>query len=113
MHLILVGVEASLQYLRARTPWRENNHGGSARHLSRPSGFPYWTVAVAPHAKTAQDLLFSCGVVPVGGADPQPASWNPYVKDWVRRHQLPGALKFFQEEPSEAQPPYEPPNGDY
>ena len=102
MHLILVGVEASLQYLKPAAVFTQTDHGGAARH---PAAFrlPVWTVAITPHAKTAQDLLFSCGVVPVHQTS-QPASWDPYVKDWVRRHQLPGAFAIFSEEPSEAQP---------
>jgi pyruvate kinase len=102
MHLILVSVEASLQYLKPAAVFTHTDNGASARRLAA-FRLPVWTVGITPDAKTAQDLLFSCGVVPVHQPC-QPASWDPYVKDWVRRHQLPGAFAIFSEEPSAAQP---------
>jgi pyruvate kinase len=102
MHLILVSVEASLQYLKPAAVFAHTDNGASARRLAA-FRLPVWTVAITPDARTAQDLLFSCGVVPVHQPS-QPASWDPYVQDWVRRHQLPGAFAIFSEEPSAAQP---------
>jgi hypothetical protein len=60
-------------------------------------------VAITANARTAQDLLFSCGVVPVLETS-SPASWNPYIKDWVRAHQLSGAFAILTERPAAAQP---------
>ncbi len=60
---------------------------------------PVWTVALSPNRKTTQDLLFSSGVLPVH--DPNtPASWNAYIKDWVRRLELPGIFAIFTQRPS-------------
>jgi len=98
MHLISVGVEASLEYLKPAAVFARTDSGKSARRLA---GFrlPVWTVAVTPNAKTAQDLLFSAGVVPVL-LQQSPASWNGYVKDWVRSHQLPGEFAILTQRPA-------------
>jgi pyruvate kinase len=98
LHLIAVGVEASLEYLKPAAVFTWTESGASARRLA---GFrlPVWTVAVTPSAKTAQELRFSGGVVPVH--EPvAPASWNAYLRVWVRRHQLPGAFAILTRPPS-------------
>jgi len=102
MHLISVSVEASLEYLKPAAVFARTDSGKSARRLA---GFrlPVWTVAVTPNAKTAQDLLFSAGVAPVHLQQP-PTSWNGYVKDWVRSHQLPGAFAILTQRPSVTDP---------
>ena len=90
MHLIAVGVEASLEYLKPAAVFARTIGGTSARRLAT-FRFPVWTVGITPHEKTAQDLLFSSGVVPVHMPDP-PASWNTYAREWVRDEQLSGAF---------------------
>ena len=90
LHLIAVSVEASLEYLKPAAVFARTDSGISVRRLAA-FRLPVWTVAVTPNAKTAQDLLFSAGVVPVHLPQP-PASWNGYVKDWVRNHELPGSF---------------------
>ena len=74
LHLIAVSVEASLEYLKPAAVFARTDSGISARRLAA-FRLPVWTVAVSPNAKTAQDLLFSAGVVPVHQPKP-PASWN-------------------------------------
>jgi pyruvate kinase len=102
MHLILVSIEASLQYLKPAAVFTDTDHGASARRLAA-FRLPVWTVAMTPNAKTAQDLLFSCGVVPVHQTG-RPVSWDAYVQDWVRRHQLSGAFAILTQRPSASQP---------
>jgi len=98
LHLISVGVEASLEYLKPAAVFARTDSGASVRRLAA-FRLPVWTIAVSPEAKTCQDLRFSCGVMPVH--EPKlPASWNAYVKDWVRRHQLPGAFAILTQRPS-------------
>jgi pyruvate kinase len=58
---------------------------------------------VTPSARTAQDLLFSAGVVPVHLLEP-PTSWNGYIKDWVRSHQLAGEFAILTQRPSAKNP---------
>jgi pyruvate kinase len=102
MHLISVSVEASLEYLKPAAVFARTDSGKSARRLAA-FRLPVWTVAVTPDARTAQDLLFSAGVVPVHLPQP-PASWNGYVKDWVRSHKLAGAFAILTQRPSVMDP---------
>jgi pyruvate kinase len=102
LHLISVSVEASLEYLKPAAVFARSDSGISVRRLAA-FRLPVWTVAVTPHAKTAQDLLFSAGVVPVHLPQP-PASWNGYVKDWVRNHELPGSFAILTQRPSANDP---------
>jgi len=102
LHLISVGVEASLEYLKPAAIFARTDSGASARRLA---GFrlPVWTVAISPDAKTAQDLLFSSGVIPVHQLEP-PASWNSFVKEWVKRYELPGGFAILTQGPSANDP---------
>jgi pyruvate kinase len=102
MHLISVGVEASLEYLKPAAVFARTDSGASVRRLAA-FRLPVWTVAITPSGKTAQNLLFSCGVVPVHLPE-TPASWNGYVKEWVRRHELPGAFAILTQRPSPNDP---------
>src|SRR5436190_4585214 len=102
LHLIAVSVEASLEYLKPAAVFARTDSGSAVRRLAA-FRLPVWTVAVTPNAKTAQDLLFSAGVVPVHFQRP-PASWNGYVKDWVRNHELPGCFAILTQRPSANDP---------
>jgi pyruvate kinase len=97
LHLIAVSVEASLEYLKPAAVFARTDSGTSVRRLAA-FRLPVWTVAVTPNARTAQDLLFSAGVVPVHLPHP-PTSWNGYVKDWVRNHELPGSFCILTQRP--------------
>jgi len=97
LHLIAVSVEASLEYLKPAAVFARTEHGNGARRLAA-FRLPVWTVAVSPLAKTAQDLLFSCGVVPVHLPE-CPASWKDYIKEWVRQHELSGAFAILTQRP--------------
>jgi pyruvate kinase len=87
-HLVLVSVEASVQYLRPAAVFVRTRDGSSARRLAA-FRLPVWTVAVTEDTRTMQQLLFSCGVLSEHQPEP-PASWNDFVRDWLRRHDLPG-----------------------
>jgi len=95
-------VEASLEYLKPAAVFARTDSGKSARRLAA-FRLPVWTVAVTPNARTAQDLLFSAGIVPVQLLEP-PSSWNSYVKDWVRGHRLAGAFAILTQRPSANDP---------
>ena len=90
MHLILISIEASLQYLKPAAIFVCSENGDVARRLAA-FRLPVWIVAVSPKETTTQGLLFSAGVVAVHQPDP-PASWNLFVQDWVRQHKLPGGF---------------------
>jgi pyruvate kinase len=102
IHLVSVSVEASLEFLTPAAVFSQTNSGTAARRLSE-FRFPVWTVAITPSRKTAQDLLFSGGVLSVHEPD-LPSSWNTYIRDWVRQHHLPGAFAILTERPSAADP---------
>jgi pyruvate kinase len=98
----MVGIEATLGYLKPAAVFTHTEGGSSARRLAS-FHLPVWTVAITSNAKTARDLLLSSGVIPVLEAN-TPASWNAFVKDWVRRHQLDGEFAILTERPSVAEP---------
>jgi pyruvate kinase len=102
MHLILVGIEASLKYLKPAAVFTHTDGGTSARRLAA-FHLPVWVVAITSNAKTARDLLFSSGVIPVFEPE-MPASWNACLKDWAQRYKLDGDFAIFTERPSAAQP---------
>jgi pyruvate kinase len=102
LHLISVSVESSLEYLKPAAVFARTDSGKSARRLAA-FRLPVWTVAISPSAKACQDLLFSCGVIPVLEAEP-PGSWNAYVKNWVRSHNLPGSFVILTQRPSANDP---------
>lgn len=87
-HLVLVSIEASVQYLKPAAVFARTRDGNSARRLAA-FRLPVWTVAVSDDVRTTQHLLFSCGVHPVHVSTP-PASWNAFVRDWLAAHDLPG-----------------------
>ncbi|HTY86090.1 MAG TPA: pyruvate kinase [Candidatus Acidoferrum sp.] len=89
-HLIAVSVEASLEYLQPAAVFVPSASGATARWLAALR-LPVPVVAISPRAKTCSDLRFSHGVIPEHEPAPPP-SWTAYVKDWVRRHRLPGAF---------------------
>src|SRR6185436_18446664 len=102
LHLISVSVEASLEYLKPAAVFVRTDSGAAVRRLAA-CRLPVWTVGMTPNAKTAQDLLFSAGVVPMHVPQP-PLSWNDYVKDWVRSHALPGSFAILTQRPSANDP---------
>jgi pyruvate kinase len=102
LHLISVSVEASLEYLKPAAVFASTGGGASPRRLAS-FHLPVWTIAVTPHAKTAQDLLFSSGVMPVH--EPKaPESWNGFIKDFVRKQDLPGEFAILTQRLTPADP---------
>ena len=98
VHLVLVSIEASLDYLKPAAVFTRAVDGSSARRLAA-FRLPVWTVALCSNAKTEQDLLFSSGVVAVR-APIEAASWNADVKNYTQHHQLPGEFAILVEGPS-------------
>ena len=98
MHLILVSIEASLHYLKPVAVFTRTEDGAFARRLAA-FRLPVWTIAISPSLKTAQDLLFSSGVLPVHVTAP-PESWNKYIRNWVSRSNMAGDFAILTQPPS-------------
>src|SRR4030095_13929299 len=76
--------------------------GTTARMISRFNP-PVWIVALSSDAAVCQGLAFSYGVHPVHLAR-EPESWNDFVREWLREHQVPGALAMLAAGPSASSP---------
>jgi pyruvate kinase len=101
-HLIVLGVEASLEYVSPAAVFVPTRSGATARRIG---GFhlPVWIVGVCSEEATCQQLQFSSGVYPVH--EPQhPVHWNTYVKKWIGDHGLEGNLVVLTEGPSSKNP---------
>jgi len=99
LHLISLGVEASLEYLKPAAVFTcADDEGRSAQRLAS-FRLPVWIAAVSSEVRTCQNLLFSYGVVPVHEAEPL-RFWNQFARDWVRRHELPGDFAILTQQPN-------------
>jgi len=98
MHLVLVSIEAGLDYLEPAAIFMRATDGCAVRRLSALR-LPVWIVALCSTAKTEQDLLFSSGVAAVR-APTEASSWNDYVKKCVQQHQLAGEFAILVDGPS-------------
>jgi pyruvate kinase len=103
LHLISLGVEASLEYLKPAAVFVcADDEGRSARRLAS-FRLPVWIVAVSSEPRNCQNLLFSYGVVPVHEPDPL-RSWNEFARRWVRRQDLPGDFAILTQQPNAKDP---------
>jgi pyruvate kinase len=87
-HLIAVSIESSIEFLKPAGVFVQSVTGATARRLASLH-LPVPVIAVSINKKTCQDLLFSYGVVPVC-EEFEPPDWTEYIKEWVRRNELPG-----------------------
>jgi pyruvate kinase len=101
-HLIVLGVEASLEYVSPAAVFVPTRSGATARRIA---GFhlPPWIVGVCSEEATCQQLQFSSGVYPVHEKE-DPENWNTYVAKWVKDHGLEGNLVILTEGPSSKHP---------
>ena len=102
LHLISLGVEASLEYLKPAAIFVCTDDGGSARRLAS-FRLPVWIVAVSADARTCQSLLFSYGVSPESAVRPN-LSWDGFVRERVRQHKLPGDFAILTQQPTANDP---------
>jgi pyruvate kinase len=76
--------------------------GTTARMISRFNP-AVWIVAMSRDAAVCQGLAFSYGVHPVHLAK-EPENWPNFVRQWLREHQVPGAVAVFVAGPSTRDP---------
>ncbi|MGG7054952.1 pyruvate kinase [Nitrosomonas sp. ANs5] len=102
LHLIAIGVEASLAYASPAAVFIPTKSGATARSLARfrPS---VWIVAVSSQETTCQALQFSWGIYPVHERE-HPQDWKAYTSKWLRHHGIEGNLVILTEGPSARHP---------
>jgi pyruvate kinase len=101
-HLIVLGVEASLEYVSPAAVFVPTRSGATARRIAGFHLAP-WIVGVCSEEATCQQLQFSSGVYPVHEKE-DPENWNTYVAKWVKDHGLEGNLVILTEGPSSKHP---------
>ena len=101
-HLVALGVEACLEYVRPAAVLVPTRSGATARSIAR-FRFPVWTVAVSSEEATCRQLQFSAGVFPVHEPD-FPGRWNGYARRLAGDLGLPGDLVILTEGPSPEHP---------
>ena len=76
--------------------------GTTARMISRfkPA---VWIVALSRDSKVGQGLAFSYGVYPEEQAG-DPGNWRDFARDWLREHEVPGAIAMLVGGPSPLNP---------
>ncbi len=101
-HLIILALEATLEYMSPPAVFVPTRSGVTAR---RTAGFhlPPWIIAVCFNEATCQQLQFSSGVYPVHETE-DPENWNTYVAKWMSDHGLAGNFAMMTEGPSPKYP---------
>jgi pyruvate kinase len=102
MHLIAIGVEASLEYASPAAVFAPTHSGTTARSLAF-FRMPVWVVAVSSFERTCRNLVFSNGVFPVFEAE-DPEEWDAYIRKWVEDHEMKGDIAILAEGPSAKHP---------
>lgn len=102
VHLIAVGVEATLQYETPAAVFVPTHSGATARRIA---GFhlPVWVIAVSSQLATCQNLQFTSGVYPCDEPE-HPENWKEYIAQWMRGHGLEGNIVVLTEGPSARHP---------
>jgi pyruvate kinase len=101
-HLIAIAVEASLEYSSPAAVFVPTHSGATARSLSF-FRFPVWTIGLSSSQKTCQGLVFSSGVYPVLSQE-HPKDYTPFVRTWVKEHEIQGDIAVLTEGPSSRHP---------
>jgi len=101
-HLVAIAVEASLEYASPAAVFAPTHSGATARGLSL-FRLPVWIIGVSSNEKTCQGLVFSSGVYPVFNED-HPKDFTPFVRTWLKEHELHGDIAMLTEGPSSKHP---------
>jgi pyruvate kinase len=101
-HLIAIAVEASLEYGSPAAVFAPTHSGATARSLAL-FRLPVWIVGISSSEATCQGLVFSSGVYPVFNED-HPGDYTPFVRTWLREHELQGDIAVLTEGPSSKHP---------
>lgn len=100
--LIAFSVASALDHITPAAVFVPTRGGNTARSIAR-FRLPVWIVAVSPLEETCRRLQFSYGVYPVQDPD-RPDDWKPYVRSWLKEHEMTGGLVILTEGPSAKHP---------
>ena len=78
------------------------NLRSAARSLSL-FRLPAWIIGISSSETTCQGLVFSSGVYPVFNED-HPKDYTPFVRIWIKEHEIQGDIAVLTEGPSSKQP---------
>jgi pyruvate kinase len=95
-------VENALATVPCAAVFVPTHTGTTARMVSRFKP-PVWIIAVTGQASVCRGLAFSYGVYPVE-ADTDPENWREFAKNWLRQHDVPGAIAMLAAGPSHRRP---------
>jgi pyruvate kinase len=101
-HLIVLGVENSIEYVTPSAVFVPTHSGATALRIAS-FRLPVWITAISSLETTCQRLQFSSGVIPVHEPD-HPGDWNVYAREWLDGHGLEGNLVILAEGPSTKHP---------
>jgi pyruvate kinase len=93
---ISLSVYFAVEALQPDLVFTRTRSGAAARRLAR-FRLPVWIVALSPHEKSCQELMFSYGVHPLHEPD-LPGTWAPTVIDWLQQHEVEVELAILTEE---------------
>jgi pyruvate kinase len=100
--LIAVSVEASLEYVTPVAIFVPTHSGATARRIAR-FRLPAWIIALSVQESTCNGLQFTYGVYPIHETG-DPENWKPYVKEWLKQHELKGDIAILTGGPSSRYP---------
>lgn len=100
--LIDLSVESVLRYASPAAVFVPTRSGATARSIGR-FRVPVWVIAVSSQEATCQNLQFSYGVYPVHEKE-HPENWKPYIKEWLKGHNITGDIVVMTEGPSTKHP---------
>lgn len=95
-------VEHALDTVPCAAVFVPTKSGATARMISRFNP-AVWNIALSRDAAVCQGLAFSYGVHPLQ-LDDDPENWREFASDWLREHQLPGAVAMLVAGPSSRNP---------
>jgi len=101
-HVIAIAVEAGLEFTSAAAVFAPTRGGATARNLSL-FRLPVWIVAISSNHNTCQGLVFSSGVYPVYH-ESHPSDYSPFVRTWLKEHEMGGDIAVLTEGPSPKHP---------
>jgi pyruvate kinase len=95
-------VEHALETVPCAAMFVPTRTGTTARMISRFNP-PVWIVALSRDHGVCQSLAFSYGVHPVQLAE-DPRNWRDYAREWLREHEVSGAIAMLVAGPSTLNP---------